>query len=264
MKFILFSLIFLISLKSYSQEISNVRVFAESPVCFDSECFVSVNFIGFDTLHAELFLSGDYPRCGIPQGNDFEPSTIGTSRTSVTIKAQGIPVAKLCNAGVMPAYSVKSQFPTKVLKFNRNEIPSLLEVKIKDRKLMKAAKFSVYIPIAVDSVTSAANPDCSDGVLSYFSPTQIIQKNKVFAVKDLYNYCYDVKSIKRLFHELSTVNKGNASCSDLKMKVISPSGKEYVSWGSQPGAYPSSEIGRYQVKFFLNYGCDRYDMYVTF
>lgn len=60
--------------------------------------------------------------------------------------------------------------------------------------------------------------------------------------------------------EFKTVNKGNSSCSDLKMVMKSPDKTKLKSHGSQPGIATFYQPGTWNLKYTLKEGCDLYDL----
>lgn len=105
--------------------------------------------------------------------------------------------------------------------------------------------------------------DCPDGFLAKANNTQWVLNNVSLDLNRTYSYCVDLPASSRPFFEVKTVNKGNSSCSDLEMLVISPQGTEYFSNGSQPGVPPLSSAGRWKIQLTLTQGCNRYDLSVN-
>jgi hypothetical protein len=77
-------------------------------------------------------------------------------------------------------------------------------------------------------------------------------------------FCLDMPhGEKAKFVEISTVNLGNASCSDVRM-TVNPPGVDLPklkSKGSQPGTIGVYKGGRWVVKLILKDGCNKYKMY---
>lgn len=112
--------------------------------------------------------------------------------------------------------------------------------------------------------TRSVNGDCPDGFLSKANSSQWVLSNITLEVGRTYTYCADLPASTRPFFEVKTVNKGNTSCSNLEMTVISPNGTEYFSNGSQPGVPPLMVAGRWKVQLDLIEGCARYDLSINF
>lgn len=130
--------------------------------------------------------------------------------------------------------------------------------------LMKPTPTVTRTPIWTTPPTPPPTPGgCPDGVMSRLNEKQWRLVDVTLEQQRPYTYCFDLPASTRFFFEVKTVNKGNSSCSDLEMTVVSPSGVEYFSNGSQPGAPPLYQAGRWKLKLFLNEGCTRYDVNVT-
>jgi hypothetical protein len=112
--------------------------------------------------------------------------------------------------------------------------------------------------------TPSGSADCTDGFLSKANSTQWVLTNISLDLNRTYTYCVDLPASTRPFFEVKTVNKGNSSCSNLEMTVISPTGVEYFSNGSQPGVPPLMVAGRWKIELLLTDGCNRYDLSVNF
>ena len=106
--------------------------------------------------------------------------------------------------------------------------------------------------------------DCPDGFFSKVSNSQWTLTNVILDLNKDHTWCADLPASTRGFFEIVTTNKGNASCSDVEMTAISPTGVEYFSNGSQPGVPPFVSPGRWRVKLHLNEGCSRYDVNILY
>jgi hypothetical protein len=106
--------------------------------------------------------------------------------------------------------------------------------------------------------------DCPDGFFSKVSNSQWALNNIILTEAKDHVWCADLPASTRPFFEVKTVNKGNSSCSDVEMTVISPLGTQYFSNGSQPGVPPFVSAGRWRVKMHLNHGCSRYDVNISY
>lgn len=74
-------------------------------------------------------------------------------------------------------------------------------------------------------------------------------------------FCLDIpKDSTGRFIELGSINLGNAQCSDVRMKVISPDGSKYRGRGSQPGTIGKFLPGRWVVRLTLKEGCTKYSL----
>jgi len=111
---------------------------------------------------------------------------------------------------------------------------------------------------------STGSSDCPDGFLSKLNSGQWGLSGITLDLNHTYTYCVDLPASDRPFFEVKTVNRGDSSCSNLEMTVISPSGTEYFSNGSQPGMPPWSQQGRWKIQLDLIEGCNRYDLNITF
>jgi hypothetical protein len=111
---------------------------------------------------------------------------------------------------------------------------------------------------------ATASGDCPSGFMSKVSNTQWTLTNVILQEDQDYVYCVDLPANTRPFVEVKTVNKGNTSCGELELTAISPHGAEYFSFGSQPGTVGLHVTGRWRVHLHLNWGCNRYDVNVTF
>lgn len=67
---------------------------------------------------------------------------------------------------------------------------------------------------------------------------------------------------KGMFIEFSSINLGNASCSDVRMTVNPPGvvGDKLKSMGSQPGVIGNWKKGKWVVKLVLKEGCNKYSL----
>jgi hypothetical protein len=106
--------------------------------------------------------------------------------------------------------------------------------------------------------------DCPDGFFSKLNSAEWALNNVVLTQGKDQIWCADLPASRSLFFEIITVNKSNASCSDVEMTAISPQGVEYFSNGSQPGVPPLVSPGRWRVKLHLNEGCARYDVKIAY
>lgn len=248
------------------QTISQVSVNAEAPVCFDTQCFVQFNFDGFEKLPAELLAEyASLSKCGVddsfnPGNLDF--TNIGQSRTMVAFINDRTIKERICNPNKLPNYGGKSMFPRYVLTYPITSIPHAVVVRIVDRKTGEKNVQRVRIPQLNNLVQDGSS--CTDGNLTPYIPNvQFLAKNKQFSEKTLYTYCFNPgKSAGYL--EVSIVNKGNTQCSDLNMKLISPTGEEFVSYGSQPGVTARQALGTWKIQFYLNWGCNMYDFAIRY
>ena len=77
--------------------------------------------------------------------------------------------------------------------------------------------------------------------------------------------CVDLPPNSFPFFELYTINKGDASCSDLAMTAIPPSGSDWlVTSGPAPVLRPNIDVGRWFVKLDLRWGCNKYDFHIRY
>jgi len=106
--------------------------------------------------------------------------------------------------------------------------------------------------------------DCPNGFMSKVSNTQWTLSNVILQENQDYVYCVDLPANTRPFIEVKTVNKGNTSCGELELTAVSPHGAEYFSFGSQPGTVGLHVTGRWRILLHLNWGCNRYDVNVSF
>lgn len=106
--------------------------------------------------------------------------------------------------------------------------------------------------------------ECTDGFFSKISNHQWTLNNITLQQGHTHTWCADLPASTRPFFEIKTVNRGNSSCSDVEMLVVSPNGTEYFSNGSQPGVPPFQAAGRWKIKLHLNEGCARYDVSINF
>lgn len=123
----------------------------------------------------------------------------------------------------------------------------------------------IILGILLASITTFACPDGNWSV-NPKDPRQFSKTNMTFELNVPYSYCVKIPQVTNPhpFIEWKVVNKGNSSCSNLKMVVIDPNGKKYKSFGSQPGLAMLSMPGLYKVKFKLKSGCKVYDASVNF
>ncbi len=106
--------------------------------------------------------------------------------------------------------------------------------------------------------------DCPDGFIPKIHASQWSLTNIVLQEGRTYTYCVDLPASTRPFVEWKTVNKANTNCSELEMTAVSPHGAEYFSFGSQPGTVSLHTTGRWRLILHQNWGCNRYDVHVTF
>jgi len=106
--------------------------------------------------------------------------------------------------------------------------------------------------------------ECPNGFLTKVSNTQWTLSNAILQENQDYVFCVDLPANTRPFIEVKTVNKGNTSCGELELTAISPHGTEYFSFGSQPGTVGLHVTGRWRLVLHLNWGCNRYDVNISF
>lgn len=119
--------------------------------------------------------------------------------------------------------------------------------------------------------TSSGSGECTDGFLPKVNDVQWMLPKVILQEGRTYTFCADLPGSTYPFFEVKTVNKGNASCSDLEVLAISPQGTEFPApgrdraHGSQPGltAYPAV-AGRWKVQVLLNWGCAKYDLMINY
>lgn len=109
--------------------------------------------------------------------------------------------------------------------------------------------------------------NCDDGMMIKKSAgAEWTLGDRTFEVGRTYHFCVDLPAQvdgKPMFVELQSVNLGNASCGSLAVVLTAPSGKFCDSIGAQPGCGASYEQGRWSLTATLEWGCDRYRLYLV-
>lgn len=118
-------------------------------------------------------------------------------------------------------------------------------------------------PIPTPTPRATTSGECTDGMMTKENDGRWTLPNVNLETQRLHTFCFDADTARKFFFEVTTVNKGNFSCSDLEMTVVSPSGVESRSKGPQPGVAPLFEVGRWKLQLFLNWGCNRYAFFVV-
>lgn len=251
---------------SYAQSgFENLKIRVKPPVCFGDVCAVMVRFVNFETLDPDLFVEEEELRtCGSTGTNPILPSDFdsrGKSRTIVTVRSDRGLVEKNCNPDFMPQEGMKSRFAYRTFYFDSDAMPRFLKFGFRDRENLTSYTLKADVPPPVPASEYA----CDRYVESYGTYARI--RNLTLEKGELYTICFEQPPSTPYFpfFEISLVNLGDASCSDVRMRAISPDGQHIASdFGPSPGLRPDNMAGAWKVQLTLVEGCNKYEMYVDY
>ncbi len=239
-----------------------MQVSAGARWCAGDNCIVPFYFYGFENIpRAAMAETQSLPTCGSEDeanalANSQFGSPSGKSGLAIAIRTQDSPIMRLCNPQRFPNY-ISSSMPQLNVVFKRNTNFDKVDIRFRDRANKSGTRYKVRVP----SEIPASQFQCEKRFVKV-SDTQLTLRNVDVQEHTLMTTCFDMPAKRSSYFEIHTVNKANTQCSDLIMKAVSPSGKEYVSFGSQPGAAPAMEPGPWKMQLYLNAGCRVYDFNV--
>lgn len=241
----------------------NLMLRIEPPVCFGDVCAVIARFENFQTLNKDLFTEqGELRTCG-KKGSasiavtDFDAK--GKTRSIVTVRTNRGLVEKNCNPSFMPKIGIHSGVAFRTFYFPANDVPRFLKFVFRDRKnlVSRTLKASIPEPLA------ASQYGCDQSVTPFGTYSRI--RNLTLEHGELYTICFTQPTITPYFpfFEISLINRGDSSCSHVRMRSLSPNGQSIVSdYGPSPIVRPNNVPGAWKVQLMLEDGCNKYEMYI--
>jgi hypothetical protein len=241
----------------------NLVLRIEPPVCFGDTCAVIARFENFQTLDKDLFTEqGELRTCGKAGSASILPADFdakGKTRTIITVRTNDGLVEKTCNPNFMPKIGIQTGIAFRTFYFPANDMPRFLKFVFRDRKNLVSRTLKANIPAQVPT----SDYVCDRSVTPFGTYSRI--RNMTLEHGELYTICFDQPTVTPYFpfFEISLINRGDSSCSHVRMRAISPNGQYIVSdYGPSPIVRPNNIAGAWKVQLMLEDGCTKYEMYI--